>query len=178
MEIVLRCSVPDRPGALSALTGAIAEAGVDIQGVDVVESGGPVALDDLLVVLPEGLAVVELVRRIEAVPGITVVHAGPSRGNPGDGVTRLAVGLEALLNGAMALEEALRTLLGGLLRATSADLVAEADAPKASDRVLPLDVDAGRVLVLRRDHRFTPTEQGRARAVVGLALEAARTRAR
>jgi len=50
---MLRCSVPDRPGALAVLAGTIGEAGGDIQAVDVVEHGESDALDDLVVVFDD-----------------------------------------------------------------------------------------------------------------------------
>jgi len=102
---------------------------------------------------------------------VELIHAGPSRGHPGDAVTRLAVGLEAILNGAMTLEHGIRALLGGLLRAASAEMVEAAAAPSPTDKRLVLAVD-GRVLVLARDYRFTSTERTRAEATLRVALEA------
>lgn len=173
---MLRCSVPDRPGALATLAGTIGEAGGDIQAVDVVESGRGHALDDLVVVIdgPQQLSV--LVEKIQGLEGFELVHAGPSRGHPGDAVTRLAVGLEAILNGAMTLEHGLEASLGGLLRASQATFVDAADVPQATGKRLVLAVDH-RVLVLTRDYRFTDTERERAEAILRVALEAVSARA-
>jgi hypothetical protein len=171
MEVMLRCAVPDRPGALAALAHAIAEAGGDIQAVDVVETRDGVALDDLVVVIDPALGR-RLADCVRAVEGVELVHAGPSRGDPGGAVFRLAVGLEALLSGAMTVEHGLRALLGGLLRASSAELVDRADAPPAGARILVLDAGAS-ALVLRRDYRFTATERDRAAAVLRACLRAA-----
>ncbi len=170
MEIMLRCSVPDQPGTLAALAGAIAEAGGDIQGVDVVETDDGRALDDLIVDLADGRLRV-IVDKVRTLEGVELVHVGPSRGHPADAVTRLAVGFEALLNGSMTFEHALKALAGGLLRASSADMVHAAEAPRAGERVLVLPVD-GRCLILRRDYRFTHTERQRAEALVRSCLEA------
>lgn len=171
MEIMLRCELPDRPGALAALAGAIGEAGGDIEAVDVVETAHGRAVDDLVVVV-EPADVSGLTARLARLPDVTVVHVGPSRGHPGDAVTRLAVGLEALLNGAMGIQDALRTLLGGLLRADSAEAIAVQDAPRDGDKVLVLAVDHWCV-VLRRAYRFTATERDRAAAIARICAEAA-----
>lgn len=176
MEFMLRCDVPDRPGALARLAGAIGEAGGDIQAVDVVEQAHERALDDLVVVAEPG-AMSALLERIKTLGGITLVHAGPSRGHPGDAVTRLAVGLESLLNGAMTLENGVAALAGGLLRAGQAELLPAAAAPRETDRRMVLAVDE-RVLVLSRDYRFTPTERGRAEAIVRACVQAARWQTR
>ena len=174
MEVMLRCGLPDRPGALAALAGAIAEAGGDIQAVDVVEHADGRALDDLVVVADPG-RLASLVERLEALPEVELVHVGPSRGHPGDAVTRLAVGLQSLLDGAMTPEHALQTLVGGLLRASSADFVPAQDTPVPCDGVLVVAVDE-RVLVVRRDYRFTDTERARAAAIAALCLQATAVR--
>jgi len=171
VEVIVRVCVPDRPGALATVAGVFAEAGADIEAVDVVESEDGLALDDLVIVVePEALR--DLVARIDALDDVELVHVGPSRGRPGDAVARLALGLESLLNGAMTTDHALLTLVGGLLRASSADLVSPADAPREGDKTLLLAVD-DRVLVVRRDYRFTHTERSRAAAIVSACVEAA-----
>lgn len=165
---MLRCELPDSPGSLAALAGTIGEAGGDIQAVDVVETGDDRVLDDLVVVIDAERGA-DLLAAVEALPGVGLVHAGPSRGHPGDAVTRLAVGLEALLTGQSPLERGLPTVIGGLLRASAAELTSRDEAPQASSKVLILDVDR-RVLVLRRDYRFTATERDRAASLVRVAL--------
>ncbi len=172
MEATLRCAVPDRPGALAAVAGAIAEAGGDIAAVDVVETAGGVALDDFVVVATAS-QLEDLIAGVEAVDGVQLVHAGPSRGEPGDAVARLALGLESLLNGAMTPDHAVTTLVGGLLRAGSAQLLAASDMPRAGDRAF-VAAFGERVLVVRRDYRFTDTERARAAAIVRACIEAAR----
>ena len=172
MEVILRVAMPDRPGSLATLASAIADAGVDIAAVDVVETDAGIALDDLVVVLDQ-TPLRDLVERIAMMDGFELVHAGPSRGDPGDAVGRLALGIESLLNGAMAVDHALKALIGGLLRADAAELVEAVDAPREKDRIIVLAVDH-RVLVVRRDYRFTHTERVRAAAIVSACIEAAR----
>lgn len=170
MEIILRCALDDRPGALARLAGAIAEVGGDIQAVDVVETAGGRALDDLVVAVDpaKGRRLADTVRALE---GVELVHAGMSRGHPGDAVFRLAVGLEALLNGAMNVDHGVQVLVGGLLRADEADFTDEDEAPAPDPRTLVLPCGE-RMLVLRRAYRFTETEQRRAEAVLRVCQEA------
>lgn len=175
MELMLRCEVPNRPGALATLAGVVAEAGGDIQAVDVVESGSRAALDDLVVVVDGPAQAADLIARLRALPDVVLVHAGPSRGHPGDAVIRLALGLESVLNGAMTLEHGLQALVGGLLRATHAEVVDAADAPQPGDTLLVLPFD-GRALVIGREYRLTDTERERAAAILRAALEAMHTR--
>ncbi|MPZ72308.1 MAG: ACT domain-containing protein [Nitriliruptorales bacterium] len=174
VEIHLRLSVPDRPGTLAAVAGAIGRAGGDIAAVGVVETEDGQALDDIeLVVDPARLQdIVEAVRELEEV---SVIYVGPSRGLPGDAVARLALGIESLLNGAMTLEHAVTTLTGGLLGASRAELLPSGSTPPSGDRVLVLDFDH-QMLVVERDYRFTDSERARAAAILRTCLEAARVR--
>lgn len=172
MEITLRCAVPDRPGALAAVAGAIGGAGGDIAAVDVVETAEGMALDDIVVIIdPPDLH--KIVDALRGVDGVELVHAGPSRGQPGDAVSRLALGLESLLNGAMTLEHAVTTLVGGLLGATSAELVPAGSVPPVSETVMALDF-GDRLLVVNRDYRFTDNERERAEAILRTCVEASR----
>lgn len=174
VEIHLRLSVPDRPGALAAVAGAISGAGGDIAAVGVVETGDGTALDDIeIVVDPSCLQ--DLVDAIEGLEGVSLIHAGPSRGLPGDAVARLALGLESLLNGAMALDHAVPTLIGGLLGASRAELRPLGSTRPSGDRTLVLEFDH-QLLVVERDYRFTDSERGRATAILRVCLEAAGAR--
>jgi hypothetical protein len=175
MEVMVRCSVRDRPGALAVLAGTIGEVGGDIQAVDVIEhSDDGTALDDLVVVVEDAQMLSTLVDKIRGLEGVTLIHAGPSRGHPGDAVTRLAIGLEAILQHAMTLDHGVCALLGGLLRASSAELVDAAHAPAMLGKRLVLPMDS-RVLVLTRDYRFTATERERAHAMLRVAIRAAQS---
>lgn len=176
MEITLRCDVPDRPGTLAALAGGISGAGADIVSIDVVETADGRALDDIgIVVGTAGLrAVVDAVTALE---DVQLVHAGPSRGLPGDAVARLALGVESLLNGAMTLEHAVTTLVGGLLGASRAGLLPAGEIVPTGEGVLVLDFDHQQ-LVVARDYRFTDTERERAAAILRTCVEAAQARPR
>lgn len=170
MELTLRCALPDRPGALAQLAIAISAAGGDIAAVDVVEHRDGRALDDLELTLDEG-HVPALLARLSSIDDVEVIHAGPSRGVSGDAVTRLSIALVALLDGTVETRSGVCTLIGGMLRARSAELLARTQAPNGDQRVLTLDA-GDEVLVLRRDYRFTATELQRAQALLQLARRA------
>jgi hypothetical protein len=175
LEITLRCDVPDQPGTLAALAGAISGAGADIVAVDVVETADDRALDDIGIVVGSS-QLRAVIDAVTALPDVRLVHAGPSRGLPGDAVARLALGIESLLNGAMTPEHAATTLVGGLLGASRAEVVPAGQAVPSGGNVLVLGFDHQH-LVITRDYRFTDTERERAEAVLRTCLEAGRSRA-
>ena len=170
MEILLRCQIPDVPGMLATHAGAIAETGGDIQAVEVVETAQEMAIDDLWVVTSD---IASLVSALEAMQGVSVIHAGLSRGVPGDATARLATGIDTLMSGAMPVEDGLATLMGGLLRAASAEILPDAEWPSKKDRrQLALRVASG-VLVLRREYKFLDVEIQRAHQVLAVCERAA-----
>jgi hypothetical protein len=173
MELMVRCALPDRPGELAKIASTISTFGGDIQAVDVVEHSDGRALDDIELLLdPDQVS--PLLARLRMLDGVDVVHAGPSRGRPGDAVTRLSIGIESLLDGSAEPRRGLRTIIGGLLRARSAEFVDRDAIPR--DDPCSLVLDAGPdVLVLQRDYRFTSTERQRAEALLRLALRAIAT---
>lgn len=173
MELMLRCSLPDRPGELAKVASAISAVGGDIQAVDVVEHSDDRALDDIELKL-DADRIPSLLHRLSALDGVQVVHAGPSRGHPGDAVTRLSIGIESLLDGSAEPRRGLLTLIGGLLRARNAEYVKHGDAPNGDLRALALDT-GDEVLLIQRDYRFTSTERERAEALLRLALRAIAT---
>ncbi|SHN79119.1 ACT domain-containing protein [Geodermatophilus obscurus] len=80
MSYLLRLVVPDRPGILGAVATALGEAGVDIVSVDVLERGGGVAVDDILVDLPTGRVPDSLITAARSVPGVQVESLRPFAG--------------------------------------------------------------------------------------------------
>jgi hypothetical protein len=170
MELMVRCALPDRPGELAKVASAISAVGGDIQAVDVVEHHNGRALDDLELLL-DADRIPALLARLGALEGVAVVHTGPSRGHPGDAVTRLSIGIEALLDGSAEARRGLVTLIGGLLRARSAEFVEPGDAPDGDQRALVLHA-GGEMLLIQRDYRFTSTERERAEALLRVGLRA------
>ena len=80
MSYLLRLVVPDRPGILGAVATALGEAGVDIVSVDVLERGGDVAVDDIVVDLPTDRLPDSLITAAQTVPGVRVESLRPFHG--------------------------------------------------------------------------------------------------
>jgi len=69
---LVRVWLPDRPGALGLVASRIGSVGGDIVGIDVLERGSDVAVDEFAVILPTLDLVELLVREIEQVDGASV----------------------------------------------------------------------------------------------------------
>jgi hypothetical protein len=80
VSYLLRLVVPDRPGLLGAVATALGTAGVDIVSVDVLERGGGVAVDDIVVELPPDRLPDSLITVAQAVPGVRVESMRPFAG--------------------------------------------------------------------------------------------------
>lgn len=71
-NVLVRVWIPDRPGALGLVAARIGSVGGDIVGVEVVERGADVAVDEFAVVLADADRIGLLVREIEEVDGASV----------------------------------------------------------------------------------------------------------
>jgi hypothetical protein len=80
VSYLLRLVVPDRPGILGAVASALGQAGVDIVSLDVLERGGGVAVDDIVVELPPDRLPDRLITAAQAVPGVQVEALRPFSG--------------------------------------------------------------------------------------------------
>jgi hypothetical protein len=80
VSYLLRLVVPDRPGALGAVATALGEAGIDIVSLDVLERGGGVAVDDIVVHLPRGRLPDSIITAALAVSGVEVESLRPFAG--------------------------------------------------------------------------------------------------
>src|SRR4051812_13392476 len=80
VSYLLRLVVPDRPGILGAVATALGDAGIDIVSVDVLERGGGVAVDDIVVDLPGDRLPDSLITAVSAVPGVEVESLRPFAG--------------------------------------------------------------------------------------------------
>lgn len=80
MSYLLRLVVPDRPGILGAVATALGAAAIDIVSVDVLERGGGVAVDDIVVDLPAGRLPDSLITAAQAVEGVHVESLRPFAG--------------------------------------------------------------------------------------------------
>jgi hypothetical protein len=71
-HVLVRVWLPDRPGALGLVASRIGAVDGDIVGIDVLEHGGGVAVDEFAVELRDADAMNLLVREIEEVDGASV----------------------------------------------------------------------------------------------------------
>jgi len=71
-HVLVRVWLPDRPGALGLVASRIGAVDGDIVGIDVLEQGNGVAVDEFAVVLRDAAAIDLLVREIEEVDGASV----------------------------------------------------------------------------------------------------------
>ena len=72
LHVLVRVWLPDRPGALGLVASRIGSVDGDIVGIDVLEQGDGVAVDEFAVELHDPEAVPILVREIEEVDGVSV----------------------------------------------------------------------------------------------------------
>ena len=71
-HVLVRVWLPDRPGALGLVASRIGAVDGDIVGIDVLERGDNVAVDEFAVLLRRSIAIDLLVREIEEVDGASV----------------------------------------------------------------------------------------------------------
>ena len=71
-HVLVRVWLPDRPGALGLVASRIGAVRGDIVGVDVLERGTDIAVDEFAVDLPGPDLVATLVREVEEVDGVSV----------------------------------------------------------------------------------------------------------
>ncbi len=76
---VLRIWLPDRPGSLAAVTGALSATGVDVVGIDVVERSGTQAVDDITIAL-DTASITEVVTAVSGLDGVAVEDVRRERG--------------------------------------------------------------------------------------------------
>jgi hypothetical protein len=130
---VVRLWLPDRPGALGAVASRIGSVRGDVVGIDILESGGGRAIDELVVELPDDSLIELLVHEIEQVEDVRVEVVRPAGESLHD--PRLdALETASRLVGADAPDDLLRALCvhgGRTLGATWAAVV---------------EIDGGRVL--------------------------------
>ena len=73
MPFLLRVELPDVPGSLGRLAGAIGEAGGDIDAIEIVEKRDGTAVDDVLLEIAPGTMPDSIVSACNAIDGVQVV---------------------------------------------------------------------------------------------------------
>jgi hypothetical protein len=122
--VLVRVWLPDRPGALGAVASRIGAVRGDIVGIDVLERGEGVAIDEFGVVLPSSELLPLLVREVEQVDGCRVEHVTVVSHFPDprlDALASVAVVCEA--GDPARLQAALSTYVGQSFRADWVALV-------------------------------------------------------
>ena len=81
---VVRVWIPDRPGALGAVASRIGSVRGDLIGIDILERGAGLAIDELVVTLPDDDLVPLLLKEINEVEGVSVedLQRVPGEGLP------------------------------------------------------------------------------------------------
>jgi hypothetical protein len=72
---VLRLWLPDRPGALGAVTSRVGSVGADVVGIEILERGADRAIDELVVTLPDRALLDLLLAEVAEVDGVVVEEA-------------------------------------------------------------------------------------------------------
>ncbi|MEY8038777.1 MULTISPECIES: amino acid-binding protein [Saccharopolyspora] len=156
MSFLVRVQIPDQPGTLGSVASALGEIGADILSVDVVERGGGVAIDDLVVELPSGRLPDVLITAAESIEGVEVDAVRPYSGvldthrelelveeiaaDPGNGLQIFAEGVPRIIRSGWAMVFGHRS--GG-----AEQLAASTSAPQEGYLELPwLPLDRGTIL--------------------------------
>jgi ACT domain-containing protein len=73
MPFLLRVELPDVPGSLGRLAGAIGEAGGDIEAIEIVEKRDGTAVDDVLLEIAPGTMPDSVVSAVNGLDGVSVI---------------------------------------------------------------------------------------------------------
>jgi hypothetical protein len=128
---VVRLWLPDRPGTLGQVAAAIGSADADVIGIEILERGAGMAIDELMVSVPEGRSADDVVAALAKVDGVAVedVHS-IAADRPDHGVMALGVVAAFLEAGE---ERRLDVICDEALKMLEADWVAVVDV--AASRV-------------------------------------------
>lgn len=74
---IVRLWLPDVPGTLGRVAAAIGRASGDVIGIEILERGAGMAIDELLVELPDGSSVEGMVVEISRVDGVAIEDVHP-----------------------------------------------------------------------------------------------------
>ncbi|HET8621692.1 MAG TPA: hypothetical protein VFM27_22175 [Acidimicrobiales bacterium] len=138
---VIRMWLPDRPGALGQVASRIGAVRGDVVGIDILERDGGLAVDELVVELPDGALIDLLVNEVRQVDGVAVEEVRPVADALHD--PRLdALEAAAQLVGADDVEELLSAVVTHARRVVGATWVAVVDIDERGDGVLAADAGA------------------------------------
>lgn len=123
---VIRLWLPDRPGTLGRVAAAIGRAGGDVIGIEILERGAGMAIDEVTVLIDEASAIDSVITELATVDGVAVedVHA-VEPGRPEHGV--LALDVVSSVVSVVGRSPRLAALCRGLADLLEADWVAVVD---------------------------------------------------
>lgn len=134
---VIRVWLPDRPGALGAVASRIGAVRGDVVGIEILETGGGQAVDELVVRLPQAQLVELLVVEVEQVDGARVEEVRPVPGGEHDpGLAALELAAQLVDR---SVEKAVEALAHHVVASLGADWVAALD-PAAESEALAVSV--------------------------------------
>jgi len=126
--VVMRVWLPDRPGALGQVASRIGAVKGDVLDIEILETGGGRAVDELVVALPDAGLVDLMVSEVHAIDGVAVEHVRIIEGAHNDGGL-LALALAAELAEAKP-DARLDSLIEAVAKITDADWVLVARGPE------------------------------------------------
>jgi hypothetical protein len=126
--VVMRVWLPDRPGALGQVASRIGAVKGDVLDIEILETGGGRAVDELVVALPDAGLVDLMVSEVHAIDGVSVEHVRVIGGDHNDGGL-LALALAADLAEAKP-DTRLDSLVEAVSKITDADWVLVARGPE------------------------------------------------
>lgn len=126
--VVMRVWLPDRPGALGQVASRIGAVKGDVLDIEILETGGGRAVDELVVALPDAGLVDLMVSEVHAIDGVAVEHVRIIEGAHNDGGL-LALALAADLAEAKP-DARLDSLVDAVSKITDADWVLVARGPE------------------------------------------------
>lgn len=121
-RVVLRIWLPDRPGALGAVASRVGAIRGDVVGIEVVERDGGVAVDDLVVDLPDDGLLELMLSEVRQVDGVRVEDVHPDSAAPAD-PTRAAFESACVIMAATGPDELARIAVDQARRLVGADWV-------------------------------------------------------
>src|SRR5215211_1409128 len=126
--VVMRVWLPDRPGALGQVASRIGAVKGDVLDIEVLETGGGRAVDELVIALPDDGVVDLMVSEVHAIDGVSVEHVRVVDGDHKDGGL-MALALAAEL-AETELDARLDSLLDAVAKITEAGWVLAARGPE------------------------------------------------
>lgn len=168
--VVMRLWLPDLPGTLGRVAAAIGRADGDVIGIEILERGAGMAIDELTVVLPDGAIHDTLITEVAAVEGVAIedVHE-VDPGRPDQSVLALEVAARIMESTPQLRARTACDAVRAMLESDWCIVVNDGDDPVASSGSVPdlawlaAFIDGARHLSDEAAHEHTPSDMAWAR---------------